>query len=167
MPFKDNSFDAVVSSMILGMVPDQKKALCEMRRVLRPDGILALSTYAPKDYCEHTKASIITVLKNILFSLNMLVYRLEFWPQYEKGIKRIMKQAGFVDVYAHRLTWQDDLGTSEKAYDFVASTSSMWWYGNYKPEKISKIACKVRETYANMKITRITQDVTFAYGRKS
>lgn len=42
LPFPDGTFDAAFSCLVLCSVTDQPKALSEIRRVLRPDGILAL-----------------------------------------------------------------------------------------------------------------------------
>ena len=48
LPFHDNSFDAVWSIHVLEHVPDPEPALLEMRRVLKPNGLLFLS---PAWYC--------------------------------------------------------------------------------------------------------------------
>ena len=45
LPFDDSVFDVVISSMALGMVPNQIKMIREMARVLKPRGIIAVSTH--------------------------------------------------------------------------------------------------------------------------
>jgi len=40
LPFPDESFDTVVSGLVLCTIPDPGRALAEMRRVLRPGGTL-------------------------------------------------------------------------------------------------------------------------------
>lgn len=48
LPFADGSFDSVVSTLVLCTVPDQRAALLEIRRVLRPQGRLL--------FLEHVRA---------------------------------------------------------------------------------------------------------------
>jgi SAM-dependent methyltransferase len=41
MPFADGAFDVALSSFVLQLVPNRARALREVRRVLRPDGLFA------------------------------------------------------------------------------------------------------------------------------
>jgi SAM-dependent methyltransferase len=45
IPFPDNCFDLVYSFKVLAHIPDLKGALCEMVRVLKPGGQMALEFY--------------------------------------------------------------------------------------------------------------------------
>ena len=47
LPLAEGSFDVVLSSLGLQFVPDKASALREMRRVLAPDGRLAIATVGP------------------------------------------------------------------------------------------------------------------------
>lgn len=49
LPFEDGSFDAAVSSLVLCSVPDQARALAELRRVLRPGGELRIFEHVRSD----------------------------------------------------------------------------------------------------------------------
>lgn len=49
LPFDDDSFDTVVSTLVLCTVPDQERAIGEIRRVLKPDGRLL--------FLEHVRSS--------------------------------------------------------------------------------------------------------------
>ena len=45
LPYADNSFDAVIVSNALHIVPQPEKALAEIRRVLKDDGVLIAPTF--------------------------------------------------------------------------------------------------------------------------
>lgn len=45
LPYADQIFDAVIISNALHIMPDPEKALSEIRRVLKPDGILIAPTF--------------------------------------------------------------------------------------------------------------------------
>jgi ubiquinone/menaquinone biosynthesis C-methylase UbiE len=53
LPFKDQSFDAVICSEVLEHIPNDKKAAAELWRVLKPGKVLALSVprFWPEKIC--------------------------------------------------------------------------------------------------------------------
>jgi len=53
LPFEDNYFDKVVCSEVLEHIPDFKGVLAEINRVLKPDGVLAVSVPRawPEEIC--------------------------------------------------------------------------------------------------------------------
>ena len=50
LPFEDDSFDAVLCQEGLQFVPDKRSALSEMRRVLRPGGVAAVSVWREPEH---------------------------------------------------------------------------------------------------------------------
>ncbi len=45
LPFADGSFDACCALLVLNFIPDQRKALAEMRRVAKPGGTIAAAVW--------------------------------------------------------------------------------------------------------------------------
>lgn len=162
LPFDDSSFDAVISGMMLGMVPNQKKAIREMARVLRSGGILALSTHGPEHYWEANEAGFRSATMRYVFG-----YRVEFWPRKEIELQRMFEEVGLSEVRTRRLTWKDDFKTGGDAYDFYAATSSLWWLAKFPQNKVAGECRKTRDYFDRKEVKQITQDVILAYARKT
>lgn len=45
LPFNDNQFNAVIVSNVLHIIPEPERALQEIKRVLKPEGLLIASTF--------------------------------------------------------------------------------------------------------------------------
>lgn len=55
--FPDNHFDVIICSHVLGHVPDEFKALSELRRVIKPDGSVIIMTKIYEDLSATFEAS--------------------------------------------------------------------------------------------------------------
>lgn len=58
IPFPDNTFDTVIANMMLYHVPDLDRALCEVRRVLKPDGTFFCATYGENGITEFVRSAV-------------------------------------------------------------------------------------------------------------
>ena len=90
LPFKDNTFDVVLSESVILMVKDKKKALKEYMRVLKPGGYIGFNevTWIKKSPPKH-----------ILEFLPRVFNVTEEVPGFEDWIK-LVKEAGFKELVA-------------------------------------------------------------------
>jgi ubiquinone/menaquinone biosynthesis C-methylase UbiE len=161
LPFEDGSFDFVMTGMTMGLLPDQKKAVNEMVRVLRPGCLLSIGAHGPEHYWEACDASFRVISKRYV-----LGYRLEFWPQTEEEIRQLLVETGLNDIETSRLTWRNTFKTGGEAYDFFAAITSNWWYAEIPPTKRHKETTRTRAYFERKGIVKITDDIIIAYGRK-
>jgi len=111
--FKNNSFDAVVSGMVLGLIPDQLVAVKEMVRVSKPGGSLLLSTYGPALYFETTGIAFRIIPQSLI-----LGYRIEFCPRREKAVSKMLSQAGLIRIKIRDLICEETFKDGGQAFDF-------------------------------------------------
>ena len=108
LPFEDNSFDAAHCHAVLMHVPDTRAALAEVKRVLRPGGIIASrEMIVQSSFLEPGGEAIDEGWK--MFS-NLLAAN-GGHPKMGKEMKNIFLEAGFSDVRASGSF--DFFGTSE------------------------------------------------------
>ena len=161
LPFEDNSFDAVVTGMTLGLLPNQKQAIKEMARVVRPGGYVFVGAHGPEHYWEPADTYFRAITKRYV-----LGYRLEFWPRTEKEVRNMMSQAGLSEIFTRREIWRNQFATGGEAFDFFAAITSSWWYANFPEEKRRDDYQKVREYFNRKNRNQVTDDIILAYGRK-
>lgn len=69
LPFENNFFDLVYMIAVLPEIPDQNKALQEIKRVLKPGGILAVTEFLPDPHYP-LKRTVIKTVKRAGFILD-------------------------------------------------------------------------------------------------
>ncbi|MGB8707272.1 MAG: methyltransferase domain-containing protein, partial [Dehalococcoidia bacterium] len=161
LPFEDNSFDIVVTGMTLGLLPDQRQAIKEMARVVRPGGIVSVGAHGPEHYWEPADTYFRAINKRYV-----LGYRFEFWPRNEKEVHNMMAQAGLSDIRTRREIWRNRFASGGDAFDFFTAISSSWWYAKFPEEKRRADYQRVRDYFNKKNKNVVTDDIILAYGRK-
>jgi ubiquinone/menaquinone biosynthesis C-methylase UbiE len=161
LPFNNNSFDIVLTGNTFGILPDQKKAVKEMFRVLRPGGFVSLGAHGPEHYWEAIDATLRVINKKYV-----LGYRLEFWPLTEKQIHLLMEDAGFKHIRTNRFIWRNIFKNPVDACDFFASVTSSWWYGLMPEAKRDYEYLKTQMYFEKKGISQVTDDIIVGYGLK-
>ena len=162
LPFKDNSFDMVLSGMAFGLFPDQEKAASEMYRVLRPGGYVSIGAHGPEHYWEAIDANI-----RVLNKMKVLGYRFEFWPRSEKQLINLIKRAGFKEIRTCRFIWRNLFNSPDEACDFFSAVSSNWWYVKVPEKDRARLYLKTRSYFERNDIRVVTDDIIVAYGSKA
>ena len=95
MPFADGAFDLVTCQQGLQHFPDRTAALCEMRRVLKPGGRLALACWRAADFNPVWKL-LGEALGRLLGPTATALPPLALGDAGE--LRRLVREAGFTDV---------------------------------------------------------------------
>ncbi len=161
LPYPEASFDAVLTGMTLGLVPDQKRAVSEMVRVCRPGGTVCVGAHGPEHYWEAVDGCFRAIPKRYV-----LGYRIEYWPQSERHLRRMMVECGLRNLRFKRVIWRNVFPSGAEALDFFASISASFWYGKLPPAKVASVAERTRRYFDSKNIVQITDDVIFGYGFK-
>ena len=113
LPFADNYFDCITISFGLRNVTDKDKALCSMWRVLKPGGRLLILEFSKPQYQILNKAYDLysftmlplmgKIVANDADSYRYLAESIRMHPD-QKTLKKMMEDAGFVDVKYHNMT---------------------------------------------------------------
>ena len=97
LPLEDSSVNTTVSGLVLNFIPDQEKALYEMRRVTTTGGSVAVYVW---DYAG--KMDFLNYFWDIAVELNPQILNLHEGHRFQEynaiGLKEIFNHAGFVEI---------------------------------------------------------------------
>ncbi len=101
LPFDDGAFDIVVSALVLHFIPDRAKAIAEMKRVLRPGGIVAAYTWERTATAEFAPyAPMVHEIRTLGVDPTMSPLVPEQTPE---GMQAALKAAGFADIVVSKI----------------------------------------------------------------
>lgn len=108
LPFDDASFDRALALLVLHFVPETGKALAEMRRVVRPGGVVAATVWDHLGGMSAMRMVIDTVA--MMGERGRQLRRKYFWqPMMQPGeLGRAFAEAGLVDIHEAQLTIRMD-----------------------------------------------------------
>jgi len=93
LPFKDSSLDVVVSVNVLYQLPEPKKFLRDVSRVIKDDGTIIVSTpYSESSFSGLNRAALYDLLKNPFLILKFL-YKLPSLKRGQEINKKMMEYA--------------------------------------------------------------------------
>jgi SAM-dependent methyltransferase len=121
LPYPTASFDAVFACALFGNVSDHGRALSEMKRVLRPGGLIAIR--------EFDHGATVTWPPHPMLELELALYqRLRASNGHDGSSGRRMRQelgrAGFVDVEARAIA--DSAGAPEEVAAWAESSAAVF-----------------------------------------
>jgi SAM-dependent methyltransferase len=96
LPFENDAFDCVFSQTVLYHIPDPAKALAEIKRVLRPGGLVALRDAITGSLILWPEQPLIRELLNML---RLGAQRSGGNPEVGRELGTLLHEAGFEDVF--------------------------------------------------------------------
>lgn len=139
LPFEANSIDLVVCCFGLMFVPDRLKAVSEVYRVLRPEGMFIFSTW---DKLETVGASSVyrNIVKQYLTGPLPASYDLPTSMHEESVIKHLVQDAGFSKISIEKVSKQSYCSSAKEATEGLTMRGAIYheiMSGN--PESIDEI----------------------------
>ncbi|MGW8251474.1 MAG: class I SAM-dependent methyltransferase [Anaerolineales bacterium] len=159
LPYADYSFDAVISGMTFGTLPNQAHVVDEMVRITKPGGLVCIGAHGPEHYWEAIDATLRCINKRYV-----LGYRFEWWPRTEDEMRELLERSNLHGIHSQRVTWRNKFTDGTAAYDFFAAISSSWWYAKFPPEARLRDSQCTRAYFMKKNIDIITDDIVVAYG---
>jgi ubiquinone/menaquinone biosynthesis C-methylase UbiE len=146
LPFEDGAFDAVLCQQGLQFFPAQQQAVDEMRRVLRPSGVVGIAVWARDHplvpfgvYCEELVAVGAESPFPRAFDVDSYTMGLE-------SVMSLVEGAGFIELHARvaelEVSWPD------------AATAAAGVYGTPYVAPLNALSAEQRERYDTAVLAR-------------
>ena len=146
MPFEDGFFDIAHCHNVLMHIPDTQSVLAEVKRVLKPGGIIGCremiggSSFTYPDY---------GVIRKAWDMFEDLVMADDGHPQMGKDLKAQFSRAGFTNIQA---TASFDIYSSPKDVEFIYGFVNKWFLSPEIVEAAIKYGASTQETCDRIRV---------------
>jgi ubiquinone/menaquinone biosynthesis C-methylase UbiE len=127
LPFRSSSFDTATASFVLSHVPDRELVLSEFLRVLKPNGTLAVTSWAA-DKGPHNAAWADLLAEAVSReTIVAAVSRLAPWEDFfgaAENLANALRTAGFVSIAVRPIGLEYDLSLDDFIVDREMAASS-------------------------------------------
>jgi ubiquinone/menaquinone biosynthesis C-methylase UbiE len=167
LPFDDGSFDAVISSFVLQLVPNRARALREARRVLRPDGHLAYVSWLDDDRQFRPDTMYDDLLDELGLEARWSGGRSGDIPTVERAAGEL-RRAGFAGASARRGTLRHRF-TVEGYLAFLTEFDEESYLGELDRSVRDRLVGTLRDRLERLSDADMTMTypIVFASGRRS
>ena len=141
LPFEDNSFDAAHCHAVLMHVPDTAKVLAEVKRVLKPGGVIgSREMFVSSSFLEPGAQE----TRGAWDTFAALLQGNGGHPQMGKELKNTLLDAGFIDIRASASF--DYFGTEEDVA-FLRAFIDDWFYSPRVIEAATQFGIATKEQF--------------------
>jgi ubiquinone/menaquinone biosynthesis C-methylase UbiE len=167
LPFEDGAFDAALSSFVLQLVPNRARALREVRRVLRPGGVMAYVTWLEDARVFRPDSTFDAVLDELDFEPRGGDGRSGDVPSVARATGEL-RRAGFAAVTS-RGGWVEHRFTVDGYIAFLAEFDEETLFAELEPELRERLESMLRARLRKLTPSEMTMrfPIVFASGRRS
>ncbi len=147
LPFEDGFFDVAHCHNVLSYVPDTRAALAEVKRTLKPGGVLGCSELIIESSFIHPQLGI---LKSAWDIFEDLLESDDGHPQMGKDMKEHILGEGFTDIQVNA---SFEIYSNPSEMDFVYNFFKSWFLSPEISEAAIKYGAATRELYDEINVT--------------
>ena len=167
LPFEDEAFDLAASSFVLQLVPRRARALREIRRVLRPGGVLGFVTWVEDDRVFLPDTTFDDVLDEAGVEPRPADGRSGDLPSVDRAAGEL-RRAGFADVAARGGHVEHPFSV-DGYIAFLTEFDEETLFGEFDPDLREQVVATLRERLGRLTPEQMTMrfPIVFATGRRS
>ena len=161
LPIKDNSINLIVSSLCFHHLPNQKKALMEIHRILKHEGMFICCT-AGEQYLSEIVAHIIDLALYPKWTRYFLTQPTMFWPISKKNMQKQLEMSGFKVAEIYDQFWTDTYKSSKEVLKVFNNITGQFITSTMPHDDREKYNNQLLHRLEKHQITKLTDHLIFS-----